>query len=165
MKINAAFDRAHGDAVSVYSSVLTDDSGTERLVFAKKGVCNPSKMNATVLLVNNPLHPVYDMLFEAGDFQAALSAYKSLTTANRCLLHNDLKQYRPDNVIDLVGQKENGQEKYNMDTLTNGHLAVLASCLYFFRYTETQTNFNNAVDMMDKLNKLYAGGDGFFTTI
>lgn len=156
MIINAAFDSAAGEAVSIYSNITTEND-TEFLVIAKKAACKPTAAANTVLLTNNPLYAAEsDQLFHSSDFAEAYAAYRNLKAAGLLILHNDLAQYRPDNVIDTVGQKENGAEHYNIDALKNGHWAVLASCLYFYRRRHSAQGYESVTGMMDKLNNFFA---------
>ena len=162
MKIHAAFDKAAGEAVSVYS-VLLADGGRDQLVIAKKGACRPQAAADTVLIVNNPLYTPHDMLFAETDFAEAHAAYRSLNAARLLVIQTDLAHLRPDNMIDTIGQKENGAEHHNIDALHNGHWAVLASCLYVCRHLHNRQRHDRVLTMLDDLTQLHQDTDCFAT--
>lgn len=165
MKIQAAFNGASGKAVSVYAAVIE-----QTLVIAKIGDYTSTRKAETVFLSNNPLIQS-DMPFGYGDFQAALQAYHLLTSSGQCVIQQDLAQYRLDNVIDYAGHKDNGEEKFNIAELKNGHWAILAICLYHYRQIYNAQQFEKAMNFLDELDDLmYSGSlkqndDDFFATI
>lgn len=165
MKIQAAFNAAFGKALSVYAAVINDT-----LVIAKMGDYNAQRKADTVFLSNNPLVQS-DMSFSHNDFQAALQAYQLLTSSKQCVIQQDLTQYRLDNVIDYAGHKDTGEEKFNIAELKNGHWAILAICLYYYRQIHTAQQFDKAMCFLDDLdNLIYSDSlknndDDFFTTI
>lgn len=167
MNINASFNRAMGQAVSIYSSEVNGF-----LVIAKMDKFNPIKKENTVLISNNPLIRDCEMIFADDDFFNALEAYQALQGAERLVIQNDIARFRLENVIDLQGRKDNGDEKWNISTLENGHLAVLATCLYFYRHAKIDSmekEINNAFDELEKIqnNELKNGVniENFFITI
>lgn len=148
-KIHAAFNAAFGNAVSVYAAVVD-----EKLVIAKVTEYNLQARPDTTLISNNPLVAA-DVRFSSSDFQAAWQAYQVLMSSNQCVIQQDLARYRLDNVIDRIGQKENGEEKFNIDELSNGHWAILAICLYFYRQIHTTQNMEKAMSFLDDLGEFY----------
>lgn len=163
MKLNAAFNAVFGEAVSIGAVVLEN-----KLVIAKKTAFNTEVKPDTILISNNPLVAA-DVNFSTDDFQAALTAYHTLKSSKRLIIQADITQYNLENVIDLVGQKENGEEKYNIAMLKNGHWAVLALCLHYFNHEYTSQRLQNALDFMDGFvsqeeNEILAA-ERFFTTI
>lgn len=150
MKINAAFHTAQGEGVSVYAAEVSD-----KIVIAKIGAFNTDCAPDTVLVSDSVLSCQPDLLFAETNFPEAIKAYQALIAASRCVVQEDLRRYRVDNVIDLDGYKDNGSEKYSIDTLNNGHRAVLGICLYYFRYALAVKNTARMDGIMTQLGNLY----------
>ena len=164
MKIQAAFNAAFGKAIAVYAAVIDNT-----LVIDKMGDYNTQRKFDTVFLSNNPLMQS-DMPFSHDEFPVALQAYKLLTSSRKCVIQQDLAQYRLDNVIDYAGHKDNGAEKFNIAELKNGHWAILAICLYYYRQIHTTQQFDKAMNFLNDLDNLYLDNlrnsdDDFFITI
>lgn len=167
MKIKAAFNKETGEAVSIYAVEVQG-----RLVIAKSGRFDNTKTDDTFLIANNPLTQNADMRFSADDFGEAVEAYRALVSAGRCVIQEDLQRYKPDNVLEIDGTQENGKPKYNISALHNGHYAMLAVCLFYFRRKQRQTDtakISAAFDMLEQAKEesrigSYAVG-GFFITI
>ena len=150
MKIQAAFNAVFGDAVNVYAAEVNGI-----LVMAKISKFTTQKSSDDViLLTNNPL--IDDAIyFETENFQAAFRAYQTLTQSQKCVMQDNLARFRPENVIDFDGQKENGDAKYNIAKLTNEHWAVLAICWYGYHHAKNTQQFNKTIDFMNDLENFY----------
>lgn len=149
MKINAAFNAAFGNPISIHAAVIEN-----KIVIAKSTEYNTQKSANTLLISNNPLVAA-DVRFSSDDFQAALQAYQILMASKQCVIQQDLARYKLDNVIDYVGQKDNGVDKFNIAELNNGHWAILAICWYFYRQTYTHQNAEKAIDFLDDLSNCH----------
>lgn len=149
MKIQAAFNAAFGESVTIFAAQIH-----HKIVIAKVSAYTEVRKDDVIFLSNNPLVEA-DFHFEMRDFQAAFEAYQILMQSNKCVMQDDLARYKPENVVDFDGQKDNGDGKYNIDKLKNGHWAVLAICLYYFNQTKTTQQFDNAINFMNDLIDFY----------
>ncbi len=165
MKIQAAFNTQFGEPITIYAAEINDT-----IVIVKKSAFTITLATPDVILLTNNQLINADAYFSGKEFQEALQAYQFLTSTKKCIIQNDLMQYRIDNVIDYIGQKENGEQKFNIAELKNGHWAILSICLYYYRYINNNIKLNQALDFMNDLSNFYSGdlnnnGDNFFTTI
>lgn len=151
MKINAAFNKYLGQKISILSVILPQSEKRPQsvLVIAREENLHLSHDDETALIVDNPLQESYDMIFKENNFMESINAWRYLLSVGRVILQNDLAKYNPNNVIDITGTKENGKEDINIDMLQNGNVAILATCLFFYRQIQqekTSSMFDNLVD-------------------
>lgn len=149
MKIHAAFNAAFGESVSIYAAVVD-----ETLVIAKLSGFNTKQDDGMVLITNNRLINA-DFYLENSDFQAAYQAFQSLVSLGKCVIQQDLARYKLDNVIDYIGQKDNGEENFNIAALSNGNWAILGICLYFYRHVYTSQKFDMAMDVFHEMENFF----------
>lgn len=144
MKINAAFNRSHGQAISILSVILPPSEKRKEsiLVVAKEQNISVSRDNNTALIVDNPLQENSDMIFTSANFQEAIEAWRNLSASQRVIIENDLNKHNPSNALEILGRKENGKEDVNIDTISNGHMAILATCLFFYQYLQQEKTNN-----------------------
>lgn len=163
MKIHAAFNAAFGNAVSIYAIEID-----EKLIIAKSAPFNTNRDEETIFISNNRLIET-EHYFSNDDFQAAFAAYQNLIAQKQCIIQQDLAKYRLDNVLDYVGQKDNGEDKINFAQLNNGHWAILAICLYFYRAKFANKKSQQAIDFLnDYEDEFFSSGNqngDFFITI
>lgn len=153
LKINAAFNRVQTQQpISILSVILApnDKQPFSRLVIAKESIFTLEKANNTALIVDNPLQENYDMLFNDGDFMHSVQAWKNLQASQRLVINHELSKHNPHNVLESIGRKDNGVEALNIDTLSNGNLAILATCLFFYKQIQQE----KANDMLEQLQTM-----------
>lgn len=140
MKINAAFNRSQGQAISILSVILPPSEKRKEsiLVIAKEQNLSIDRDSETALIVDNPLQENNDMLFTHQHFQAAFEAWQNLNASQRVIIENDLNKHNPSHVLETIGRKENGKGEINIDTLSNGHMAILATCLFFYQQLQIE---------------------------
>lgn len=151
MNFQAAFNGVFGEAVTIFAVAIEG-----KLVIAKKTAFNPKKINENTLLIVNSALIDADCYFKTDYFQAALKAYYYLISNQLCVIQSDIAQFKPDNVIDADGQKDNGEEKYNISSLKNGHFAVLALCWYFYQQLDNERKIekiNRAINAISNIQK------------
>lgn len=153
-KINAAFNSASEEAISIHS-IIKKVHAQDTLIIAKQTPYKIEVDDDTILITDSPLVQKRIMLFTNDDFLEAVEAYRNLTVSGRCLMHEDIARFKIDNVLEVVGRKDNGSEQYNINVINNGHLAVLATCLFL----KKQINAASMFDAMDFLNQAQSGRD------
>lgn len=154
MKINAAFNLASGQAISIFSVLLppSDKRKQSVLVIAKESHLSIERDENTALIVDNPLQENRDMLFTHHHFQPALEAWRHLNSSQRVIIENDLNKHNPSHVLETIGRKENGKEEINIDTITNGHMAILATCYFFYQQLQQDKTMYMLEQFNDYLN-------------
>ncbi|MBQ9600498.1 MAG: hypothetical protein IJR46_00590 [Neisseriaceae bacterium] len=164
MNIQAAFNGVFGECVTIYAVVIEN-----KLVIAKKGVFTIEKIMPDIIFITNNELLDADYYFREKDFQAGLKAYQYLFSTKQCIIQNDIAQFKIENVIDFDGQKENGEEKYKIQLLNNGHWAILALCWFFYNVVLLNTRKLEKIgSVIDELTKNYDDNrpqDDFFMTI
>ncbi len=152
-QISAAFGQYSGGATSVLALIDNID-GENILLILGETEFDLTRQEDYVLITDIPTSGDRDMLFKAHDFQDALEAYRELKGADAIEFDDDAKRLLIDNKIEADGLKESGRLNYSIQELSNGHVAVLAICLYF----KKQRNIDSAMDMAESFM-------GFFKTI
>ena len=151
MRINAAFSRYTGEAVSIYAAVITTRDGRKVLTIAKKGKHSIKKDVGMLLIVAAATQNNFDMLFDSERFFEGLTAYHDLIASHALVMDESLMQYKPDNSIELDGLTQQGKLNYRFNEVNNGQAAVLAICLYF----RGLSGFDTAMDVMDRWGELF----------
>ncbi len=152
-QINAAFGQYSGGATSVLA-LIDDIDGESVLLILGETEFDLTRQKDYVLITDIPTSSNRDMLFKPNDFQAALEAYRELKGADAIEFDDDAKRLLIDNKIEVDGIKESGRLNYIIQELGNGHVAVLAICLYF----KKQRNIDSTMGMAESFM-------GFFKTI
>lgn len=142
MKINAAFSRYAGEALSIYAAVLTSRDGRKVMTIAKKGKHSTRKDSGMALIVDAATQENFDMLFASERFLEGLTAYHDLLASHSLVMDESLMQYKPDNSIEMDGLTQNGKINYRFNEVNNGQAAVLAICLYFRELSGFETAMN-----------------------
>ena len=151
MRINAAFGRYAGEAVSIYAAVIDAGDGSKVLTIAKKGKHSLRKELGMVLIVDAPTQGNFDMLFGSERFLEGLNAYHDVLAAGVLVMDEVLMQYKPDHSIEMDGLTPNGRINYRFNEVNNGQAAVLAICLYF----RGLSGFDSAVGLMDAMESYF----------
>lgn len=153
MKINAAFSMLPENPISIESATIPHSvTGIELLVIAKSGKPFFDDKEDTALIVDNPMRGNWDMLWKNEMFPDALHAYQTLKSSGRLIIDPKIEEFNLSNAIEIIKQRQTGSLDYNIDTLQNGHFAILATCLFFYN----QGGYSSAIDGIERMSEFFA---------
>lgn len=101
------------------------------------------------VISDSPTCRDFNVLFTADQFSAALQAYNELKASGCIDIADELLKHQVGDSIQVAGINDNGKFRYDVDGLTNGNMAILATCLYFLKYQTNEYSLNMASDLAD----------------
>ncbi|UOO89166.1 hypothetical protein LVJ82_17245 [Vitreoscilla massiliensis] len=149
--ICATFTRYQGTPLSIKSGIEIDDDGNMCLYLMEEDATNFEGKEKYTVISDSPVRRDFNVLFSPDQFSEALQAYNELKASGCIDIPDELLKYQVGDTIQIAGINDNGKFRYDVDGLTNGNMAILATCLYFMKY---QTN-EYALDLADEMADLY----------
>lgn len=149
MKIKASFNmQPESEPVSIYAAILPNkETQMPTLVLAKRGKYSTDTNNIDALLVDNPNVNGYTTLWDKDNFAESLDAYNTMKASGKIVIQESLQEFNIENVMQVARTRGNGQTDYEISSLQNGHVAILACCLFMHK----QESFEVSMDMFGEI--------------
>ena len=147
--ICATFTRYQGQPVSIKSGVELEEDGSLCLYFMEEDATNFEGKEQYTVISDSPTSRDFNVLFTADQFSEALQAYNELKASGCIDIPDELLKHQVGDSIQVAGINDNGKFRYDVDGLTNGNMAILATCLYFLKYQANEYALNMASDLAD----------------
>ena len=132
--ICATFTRYQGQPVSIKSGVELEEDGSLCLYFMEEDATNFEGKEQYTVISDSPTSRDFHVLFTTDQFSEALQAYNELKASGCIDIPDELLKHQVGDSIQVAGINDNGKFRYDVDGLTNGNMAILATCLYFLKY-------------------------------
>ena len=151
--------------LSLLSAIYQEEDGNQVLSFLKARDYNFDGKNKFILITDSTISSEYDFHFKANDFHEALQAYNELKSNDLIIVDETLLRYDIHQNIQPNGVGDNGKIRYEIDGLSNGNIAILATCLYYMTYQKNKKGIEVCSMMVEATQSLYSFEAGTIITI
>lgn len=92
-----------------------------------------------------------EMIFDQSRFIEALEAYRQLKATDSIIYDPKMVKYDVGDSVQINGLKDSGRFNYEVQGVTNGHMAVLATCLF---HNKLKTH-DDCIEMTNMMELIY----------
>lgn len=144
--------------LSITSAITTEENGRALLLFDCATEYDFEGKDKFILITDSTISEEFDMLFKPNEFHEALEAYHELKVRDQIDLGEELMRFDISQNIQPNGVTDNGKLQYDIDGLSNGNIAILATCLYFIRYIKNVGVLEACTKFAENSKSLYEPG-------
>lgn len=161
----ASISHYAGNPLSILSFIYTEDDGNMVLSFSEAKNYEFAGKNKLTLISDSTISAEFDMHFKPENFHEALQAYYELKSQNLIFLDESLLRFSINENIQPNGVNENGKIRYEIDSLSNGNIAILATCLYYINHQKYTKGLDACSNFIEASQSLYEPSVGVIYTI
>lgn len=151
--IRASFGKYDGKPTGILAMVM-DVNGTPMLLFTNDET--PAKFEPQTGFIFITDMPGLDsiMVFEQTQFIQAIEAYRELKAKGILVIEPSLRKYDISDNVQIDGLKDSGRFNYQVQGVTNGAAAILATALYFKQHCRNERLVASTAVLMNMLTTI-----------
>lgn len=151
----ASISHYSGKPLSILSFICKEEDDNLVLGFTEAKEYDFNGKNKFTLITDSTVSSDFDVHFKPEDFHDALQAFYELNTKQQIDFDDSLLRFAINENIQPNGVNENGKIRYEIDSLSNGNIAILATCLYFINHKKSDSGLEACLKLKKASESLY----------